>query len=148
MSLAAVLLAGGTSSRMGSPKALLAAPGRGPAETFLDRLIRVAGTAASPVIVVLGHEPERILAGLVRQGEAVFVVNGDYRQGQLSSLQCGLRAVPTTAAGVLFTPVDLPDDRSRNLRAAGAGLRGRGGQPARGRSPVPRAQRAPGLLLP
>ena len=108
MSLAAVLLAGGASTRMGSPKALLAVPGPGPAETFLDRLIRLAGAAASPVIVVLGHEPERIRTGLVRQAEAVFVVNQDYRKGQLSSLQCGLRAVPPEAEGVLFTPVDLP----------------------------------------
>jgi CTP:molybdopterin cytidylyltransferase MocA len=91
---------------MGRPKALLPAPGG--AETFLDRLIGMLAAHCAPVIVVLGHDAGRIRAGLARQSEAMFVVNHNYQQGQLSSLQCGLAAVPVDAAGVLFTPVDLP----------------------------------------
>jgi molybdenum cofactor cytidylyltransferase len=106
VSLAAIILCGGASSRMGRPKALLPAPGG--AETFLDRLIGMLAAHCAPVIVVLGHDAGRIRAGLARQSEATFVVNQNYRQGQLSSLQCGLAAVPVDAAGVLFTPVDLP----------------------------------------
>jgi molybdenum cofactor cytidylyltransferase len=91
---------------MGRPKALLPAPGC--AETFLDRLIGMLAAHCAPVIVVLGHDAGRIRAGLARQSEAMFAVNRDYQRGQLSSLQCGLAAVPADAAGALFTPVDLP----------------------------------------
>jgi CTP:molybdopterin cytidylyltransferase MocA len=97
---------------MGTAKALLAAPG---GETFLDRLIGVLGLSCSPVIVVLGHEAERIRAGVARTQEAVFVVNHRYTDGQLGSLQCGLRAVPAEAAGFLFMPVDLPLVRTETV---------------------------------
>jgi CTP:molybdopterin cytidylyltransferase MocA len=104
MSLAGLILAGGESRRMGSPKALLEFGG----ETFLDRLILILGQSCSPVIVVLGHEPHRIKAGLSYADLASFVTNLDYTRGQLSSLQCGLAAVPAPAGGVMFTPVDHP----------------------------------------
>jgi molybdenum cofactor cytidylyltransferase len=104
MSLAGLILAGGESRRMGSPKALLELGG----ETFLDRLILILSQSCSPVIVVLGYEPQRIKAGLSYAGMATLVTNPDYKRGQLSSLQCGLAAVPSGAEGVMFTPVDHP----------------------------------------
>lgn len=105
MSYAGIILAAGESSRMGSPKALLEFRG----ETFLDRLIRCFDQSCFPVIVVLGHEPEVIRAGVRSPGRAMFVLNAQYQLGQLSSLQCGLRAVPADAEGVIFTPVDHPN---------------------------------------
>jgi molybdenum cofactor cytidylyltransferase len=92
---------------MGSPKALLRMPGPD-AETFLDRLIGIFSACCAPVIVVLGHEPHAIRAGLARASQAEFVVNANYGRGQLSSLQCGLSALSPHAGGVLFTPVDYP----------------------------------------
>jgi molybdenum cofactor cytidylyltransferase len=105
VSYAGLILAAGESSRMGSAKALLEFRG----ETFLDRLIRCFSAYCSPVIVVLGHEPEVIRAGVRSAGDAVFVLNPDYSRGQFSSMQCGLRAVPEDAEGILFTPVDHPN---------------------------------------
>ena len=87
---------------MGSPKALLPYGG----ETFLDRLTGLFAPRCSPVIVVLGASADGIRAQARRP--ATFVVNADYRSGQTSSMQCGLRAVPAEAAGVLFTLVDHP----------------------------------------
>jgi molybdenum cofactor cytidylyltransferase len=49
-----------------------------------------------------------VRAGLQRAGDALVVENPDFRLGQLSSMQCGLRAVPADADGVLFTLVDHP----------------------------------------
>jgi CTP:molybdopterin cytidylyltransferase MocA len=105
VSYAGIILAAGESSRMGSPKALLEFRG----ETFLDRLIGCLAAHCSPVIVVVGHEPEVIRGGVRAPGKAVFVLNPEYQLGQFSSLRCGLRAVPQNAEGVIFTPVDHPN---------------------------------------
>lgn len=103
MKIAGLILAGGKSQRMGRPKALLTLRGA----TFLDTLISTM-SGCDPLVVVLGHEPERIRAGLAAAGGASFVINADYEQGQLTSLQCGLRALPDTVEAVAFTPVDYP----------------------------------------
>ncbi len=107
--IAGLILAGGASRRMGTPKALL----RFRNETFLDRLIRLFSAVASPVIVVLGHQSGEIRAGIQRSSEAIFAVNPDPERGMLSSLQCGLKVLPAGAEAVMFTPVDHP-----NLQAA------------------------------
>ena len=111
MSYAGIILAAGESSRMGSPKALLDFRG----ETFLDRLIRCLEEHCSPVIVVLGHQPEIIRAGVRSPGTARFVLNTEYQLGQFSSLQCGLRALPPDTEGVIFTPVDHPNFESATV---------------------------------
>jgi CTP:molybdopterin cytidylyltransferase MocA len=111
VSYAGLILAAGESSRMGSPKALLEFRG----ETFIDRLIRCFSTHCSPVIVVLGHEPEVIRAGVRSPLQAVFVLNTNYQRGQFSSMQCGLRAVTADAEGVVFAPVDHPNVEAETL---------------------------------
>jgi molybdenum cofactor cytidylyltransferase len=108
---AAVILAGGASRRMGSPKAHLTWEG----ETFLDRLIGIFQPFCSRVVVVLGHEPERVRAAATRPAE--FVINPDYAFGQLTSLQCGLRAVPPSTEAAFFTPLDYPGIRVETVRA-------------------------------
>jgi CTP:molybdopterin cytidylyltransferase MocA len=87
---------------MGSPKALLEYAGA----TFLDTLIGLVEPRCRPVVVVLGAA-----AGVVRAAArrpAVFVENPEWRRGQTCSMQCGLRALPPEAEGVLFTLVDHP----------------------------------------
>jgi len=101
---AGLILAAGESRRMGTPKALLEFQG----ETFLDRLIGLFARHCTPVIAVLGAQQASIRAGLRRAGEALLVENPDFRLGQLTSMQCGLRAVPAGTDAVLFTLVDHP----------------------------------------
>jgi len=109
--IAGIILAGGASRRMGSPKALLQFQG----ETFLDRLIRIFSDIADPVIVVVGHHADAIRSGAQRSSEAIFAVNSAPERGMLSSLQCGLAAVPEAAEAVMFTPVDHPHLDSSTL---------------------------------
>ena len=89
---------------MGSPKALLDLDG----ETFLDRLIRIFQPHCARVIVVLGYHADVIRAGTRRASEVEFVLNPEPERGQLSSLKCGLAAVPENGSAVMFTPVDYP----------------------------------------
>jgi molybdenum cofactor cytidylyltransferase len=112
---AGLILAAGESRRMRTPKALLDYQG----ETFLDRLVNLFARHCAPVIVVLGAERDRIRAGTRQLGSppARVVENPDFARGQLSSMQCGLRAVPADAAGVLFTLVDHPAVRDETIAA-------------------------------
>lgn len=109
--LEALVLAGGSSTRMGSPKALLAAPGGQP---FLVRIVRtLLAVGFDHVTVVTGVHHEGIAAACaldpVTKPATRFVRNLDPDRGQLSSLQAGLEAVVrSTTAGVLVALVDVP----------------------------------------
>jgi len=109
--IAGIILSAGASRRMGTPKALLQLND----ETFLDRLIGLLSEVASPVVIVLGHQAEQIRSGIRRGAQAWSVVNPDPERGMLSSLQCGLEAVPPEAEAVMFTPVDHPSLKSSTL---------------------------------
>ncbi len=110
----AIILSAGESRRMGTPKALLNFRGR----TFLDTLISQLGLYCHPVIVVLGHDADRIRsASTASSASARVVVNPDYPLGMLTSLQCGLRAVPASASHAIFTLVDHPDPSASTLAA-------------------------------
>ena len=100
---------------MGFPKALLEYHG----ESFLDRTVGLLGPYCAPVIVVLGAGAEEIRAQARRA--AVFVVNGNYRSGQTSSMQAGLRAIPCEVDGVLFTLVDHPAVSPETVAALAGG---------------------------
>lgn len=103
-SIAAVVLSGGASRRMGTPKALL----RFRDETFLDRLIRVFSSVCRPIIVVVGLHADQIRSGIERGNGVLFAVNPDPDRGMLSSLQCGLSMIPPEAEAAMFLPVDHP----------------------------------------
>jgi molybdenum cofactor cytidylyltransferase len=118
-SIAGIILSGGASRRMGTPKALL----RFQNETFLDRLIRVFSAVCSPTIVVVGEHADQIRSGIERAHEVLFAVNPDPERGMLSSLQCGLTLVPAEASAAMFLPVDHPHIESSTLEALAARFR-------------------------
>ena len=113
--VAALLLAGGASSRLGEAKQLLLEADNTP---LLRRLVANALAAAlSPVIVVVGAN-----ASAVRESLAALPVqiveNAEWRHGMASSIQAGLQALTDDPAqAVLLLACDQPAVTTHHLRA-------------------------------
>ena len=102
--LAAVILSGGSSSRMGSPKALLPYQGR----PFLDHLLEITRNPKIGVRrVVLGAHAEPIAKATDLAGNEI-VINENWAQGQLSSIHAALRSLPPDTDGMILCLIDHP----------------------------------------
>jgi molybdenum cofactor cytidylyltransferase len=108
--VAAIVLAAGRSSRMGGSNKLLAELGGRP----LVRIVAEAALAsrARPVIVVTGHQHERVEAALTGL-DVTFVHNPAYADGLSTSLKAGIAATPTSADGVIVCLGDMPQVDAR-----------------------------------
>jgi len=95
---------------MGRPKALLTIG----STTFLENIVDViAKSGLGDPIVVLGHHRDEIMRN-VRIAKSVF--NEAYEQGMITSLQCGIRALPEAADGALVFLVDHPVVKTQTIQ--------------------------------
>ena len=102
--LAAVILSGGASSRMGSPKALVSYQGR----PFLEHLLEVTQHPKISVRrVVLGLHAEPI-ARVIHLSADEIVINPDWEKGQLSSIHAALHSLPPGLDGIILLLIDHP----------------------------------------
>src|SRR5262252_4106012 len=95
-----IVLCGGRSTRMGSPKALLPFDG----EAMLQRVVRLLGTAVSPLVVVAAAG--QTLPPL----PSAVIVTHDERddRGPLEGLRAGLDALPVDIDAAYVTSCDVP----------------------------------------
>ena len=102
---AGVVLAAGTSSRMGRNKLLLEVGG----EALVRRAVRAALEGGlDPVVVVLGHDAGATgaaLAGLACR----TVENAGYQAGMTGSLRAGLAALPEGTPAAVMILADMPN---------------------------------------
>lgn len=115
MSVAAIILAAGASSRLGQPKQLLKVHG----EFLIDRAIRIAvECGAEPVFNVFGANFEVICASM-RPSKSISVINEQWQQGMATSIHAGLRAMEAAvphATGALLMGCDQPRLSAEHLR--------------------------------
>ena len=105
--IVAVILSAGESSRMGRPKALLPIDG----VRFVEKIVStLKSTNVGNIIVVLGHNAEEIRRK-ISDLPVTILINHDYKQGQLSSLQVAIRHLESSGSpvdGILVHLVDHP----------------------------------------
>jgi CTP:molybdopterin cytidylyltransferase MocA len=119
ISIPAIVLAAGGSTRLGQPKQLLRLPELG-GETLVDHTINLAIAAGTaPVFVVLGAEANEIQ----RQSqllECIVIRNEAWREGMASSIRLGVAAVmgnAPDASGAMVLVCDQPALSADHLRA-------------------------------
>lgn len=102
-----VVLAAGSSARLGVPKQSLKFAG----ETLLRRAVRTAiSSGCRPVVVTLGANAED-LRGEIERFEIEIVENKNWEIGMSSSIRCGLEkllAMKPQAEGVIIIVCDQP----------------------------------------
>ncbi len=99
-----IILAAGTSSRMGKPKMLLPFGGT----TVIGTLIlQTVLSELENVTVVLGANADQLSRETDRY-EVRTVLNTAYENGMLSSVQCGIKALPDTTSAVMIMLGDQP----------------------------------------
>ena len=123
--ICAIVLAGGESRRMGAHKVLLPLGSVTVITHIVDQLLL---SVVDRVFVVVGHEGNRTADEL--SGRSLTIVaNHDYKSGMLSSVRCGIRALPEQSEAVMVALGDQPsitvqlvDDIVRCYRTAGKGI--------------------------
>ena len=109
--IAAVVLAAGASTRMGTAKQLLQIDGRPLVQHVLDNVQR---SGVGEIILVLGHSAAAIQRELKLEGAKV-VLNENFLQGMGTSLKSGLARVDSQVQAALIILADQPFVRPETL---------------------------------
>jgi molybdenum cofactor cytidylyltransferase len=137
---AAVILAGGLSTRMKQFKPLLPL-GDG---NVTDHVINIFLKAGVDVYLVAGYRHDDIVAG-IKKRDITVVHNPDYEQGMFSSVQAGVRRLPPVYRAFFILPVDIPLVRPETVREL---MRTAGRNPGKIIYPVYRGKRGHPPLIP
>lgn len=109
-----IVLAAGSSSRLGQPKQLLDLEGR----PLLQHAIDAAeGAGLFDVLIVLGHRADDVAAAVTISEGTRVVVNPDYAEGQATSLRTGLQAADPKSKAAIVLLGDQPAVNAVSLRA-------------------------------
>jgi molybdenum cofactor cytidylyltransferase len=123
--IAAIVLAAGQSRRMGGRNKLLMEVGGTP---LVRRTVNaILSAPVSEVVVVTGHEPEKI-AGALHGLDVRIVHNPRYADGLSTSLKAGVDAVAPAVAGAVICLGDMPDVAARHVGPLIAGFDADGGR--------------------
>jgi molybdenum cofactor cytidylyltransferase len=100
---AAIVLAGGLSSRMKQFKPLLPLG----ETTVTDHIISTFLKVGADVFLVVGHRRHDIING-IRKRDNIIIFNPDYKQGMFSSVKAGISRLKHGHKAFFILPVDIP----------------------------------------
>ena len=110
---AGIILAAGESKRFGQPKQLLDYRG----QPFVRTVTKTAlASGLSPVVVVSGANAEAVEAA-VHDLPIIISRNANWQNGQSSSIQAGLSALPGQSGAAIFLLADQPQVTPSIIRA-------------------------------
>ncbi len=105
--ITALVLAAGLSTRMGpSNKLLLDIDGKAMLAVVLDRIL---GSSVNELILVLGHEADKIREKVSLDDPRVHIVlNNDYQAGMSTSISTGIKSIRSTTVACMICLADMP----------------------------------------
>ncbi|HEY2827775.1 MAG TPA: nucleotidyltransferase family protein [Pirellulales bacterium] len=112
MSIAAIILAAGRSRRMGTQKLLLPWDGKTIIEYIVDQ---ISAAGLNPIVVVIGGDAAADTSAITQvlaSRQVVLVHNPDRDAEMLTSVRCGLSALPTDCHAALIALGDQPTIRT------------------------------------
>jgi len=119
--ITAIILAAGSSSRLGRAKQLLDLGGRPVLQHVLDA---AAMAGLDEIAVVVGHASEQVAEAVKLPPQARLVHNPDHARGQSTSLRAGLRAANPSSGAVVVLLGDQPGVRPDAIAAVAEAWRG------------------------
>jgi molybdenum cofactor cytidylyltransferase len=109
--ISAIVLAAGEGRRFGGTKQLEVVRGK----PLVQHAVDAAGADVDEIVVVLGHDAERVGAALELPPKARVVVNERYTEGQSTSLAEGLRALDPSSEAAVVLLADQPGIEQRHV---------------------------------
>lgn len=102
--IAAIVLAAGVGSRSGRNKLLAEVNGR---PLFLNALEAAVKSKASPVFLITGYQAED-MEEYLDDIDVSVIYNPAYRSGIRTSIDLGIKSIPSFCDGVMIIPADMP----------------------------------------
>ncbi len=112
--ISAVVLAAGRASRMGRTKQLLPVGDRPMLQHAIDAAVEAE---VDEIVVVLGHDPERILRAIRLPANGRIALNPAHAEGQSTSLRAGLAATAPESRAAVILLADQPGIPAPAVRA-------------------------------
>ena len=121
--ISAIVLAAGVATRFGRTKQLVELRGKPLAQHVIDA---ATDGGVDEIVVVLGHDAERVSSALRLPGAARTVVNPAHPSGIASSLTVGLRALDARSEAAIVLLADQPGITKEHVSALAREFRGTG----------------------
>lgn len=121
--ITAIVLAAGPATRFGGTKQVARVRGKPLAQHPIDAALEAG---LDEIVVVLGHDADRVREALRLPGSARWVVNPAYASGMASSLAAGLRAADPASEGAVVLLADQPGITAQHVRALVEAFHARG----------------------
>ncbi len=104
--ISAIILAAGESSRFGEPKVLYKINNKSFLELILENILKIKDI--NEIILVLGYNFNEIVKKINKSKNIRIVENKNYKNGQLSSFQTGIKNIRRDNKGIFMILVDYP----------------------------------------